>query len=96
MTRSRTAHSIRTDERDSRAKKAMVRFTAETNPVVAEQMANAISADVTLLQGLTNVVAKLCKHDKPRAILREVFERPGLASKFPHAYQAFAGAELFN
>lgn len=96
MARTRTATSIRTDERDSRQKQAFVRFTAESNPDIAEKMANAIAADVSLLQGLTKVVQGICMHAKARAILAEVFARPGIAKKFSHAYSAYASAELFN
>jgi hypothetical protein len=94
--RSRTASTIRTDERDSRQKSAFVLFTAETNPEVAEKMANAIAKDVALLSGLTKVVTKLCKHEKARAILGKVFEDPVVAKKFSHAYRAYASAQLFT
>lgn len=96
MARSRTATVAFTDDHDSRQKKSLARFTAETNPAMAERMAQAIASNVDLLSGLTEMVKRICKHDKPRAILSEVFARPGISKRFPHAYKAFVNAELFS
>jgi hypothetical protein len=92
----RTATVTRTDERDSRQKQAFARFTAANNPEVAEKMANAIANDTSLLVGLAHMVMLLCKHDKSRRIMGNVFAQPGVARKFPHAYKAYAEAELFG
>jgi hypothetical protein len=94
MAQSRTSTSSRSDERDTRQKQSYIRFTAETNPVLAEQMAVAICKDESLLFGLTHVVKSICKHPKPRQILAEVFKKPGVASKYSNAYRAFASAQL--
>ena len=96
MAQSRTSSSAFTDERDSRQKQSYIRFTAETNPVLAEQMAVAICKDESLLFGLTHVVKSICKHSKPREILAEVFKKPGVASKYSNAYKAFSSAQLAN
>lgn len=91
---SRTALVTRSDEADTKHKRALVRYTAAQNPVVAKLMAEAIASDVTLLKGLAPVVKLMSNHDKARNILEEVFNRPGIAKKYASAHQAFARAQL--
>lgn len=92
--KSRTALVTRSDERDTDHKRAFVRYTAAQNPEIAEKMARAIAADETLLDGLAPVVKLLMHHEKARAVLEQVFRRPGVAKKYAKAHQAFNRAQL--
>ena len=96
MAQSRPSNSIRSELRDTAQKKAFIRFTAESDPLMATRMAKAISDDVSLLAGLAHVVKLLCKHKAPRDILGEVFSRPGISKRFSNAYKAYATELLFG
>jgi hypothetical protein len=90
--KSRTAFVTRSDQQDTDHKRAFVRYTAAQNPEVAKKMAEAIAADDSLLAGLAPVVKLLMNHATARAILEQVFQRPGVAKKYAKAHQAFSRA----
>jgi len=82
------------DSADSTNKCKLVRNLAKTNPVLALKMANAISNNVSLLSGLTAVVAALTNHDQALNVLKEVFNRPGVKSKYKSEFAVVCKAEL--
>lgn len=82
------------DERDTEKKCSAVRGMAHNNPALALRMAQAIASDISLLKGLTQVVVGLVKHEQARAVLLEVFNRPGLKEKYSHAFSVVQKAHI--
>ncbi|MBU1665473.1 MAG: hypothetical protein KKG92_08735 [Gammaproteobacteria bacterium] len=81
--------SVLSDAKDTERKVNYTRGVAHHDPLMAKKMAKAIAKDVTLLDGLGAVIKGLAHHDESRTIMLEVFEKSGVAKRYPHTHRAF-------
>lgn len=92
MSRSHRTHV--SDARDSRRKIERARELAESDPLIAVRMANAIAANPRLLDGLSAIVGRLAKVEEAAVILEDVFNEHGRT--YPRTYLAFVEARLMR